>query len=70
MAWTKADVERVLRRSGFSLDHHGAKHDVFTREGHPRIVVVPRHTGDLPIGTVRSIFRQADLDPHRAEELR
>lgn len=68
--WTRDDVVRLLERSGYQLRRHGAKHDVFDRDGAPRPVTVPRHRGDLSAGTVRSICRQIGISLSDAEAMR
>jgi len=50
----------LLEEGGFRLakisgDHHKFRHE----DG--RIVIVPHPKKDLPIGTIRNIFRQAGL---------
>lgn len=70
MAWTAIEVATVLRHLGYELKRHGARHDIYDLAGAPRPVSVPRHRGDLPAGTVRSIWRQANIDPREAERLK
>ncbi|MHB1523027.1 MAG: type II toxin-antitoxin system HicA family toxin [Candidatus Dormibacteria bacterium] len=53
---------RILEANGF-VSRGGTKHDVFMKPGVKRPVVVPRHSGDLPKGTVASIWRQAGIKP-------
>jgi len=52
-----------LRRHGFTEDYHVGGHKTFV---HPdgRRVTVPVHPGDIRPGTLRAIFREADIDPH------
>ncbi len=69
MAWSRDDVDRVLRRLGFERARRGA-HDIYTRPGHPRSVSLPRGRRRLPIGTLRSIWRQAGVTADDAEALR
>ena len=38
----KKDLEKQLKKNGFSLNH-GAKHDRWSKDGHPPIMV-PRHS--------------------------
>ena len=56
------DAERLLREHGFSLTRSSGSHCVF-RHGDGRRVVVPRHTGDIPMGTSRAILRDMGIDP-------
>jgi len=62
-------VVRVLERLGYRLQRHGARQDIYDREDAQRPVSVPRHSGDLPTGTVRSISRQAGISPNEAEQV-
>lgn len=69
-AWTVAEVIAVLETLGYELKRHGSNHDIYDREGAPRPIPIPRHKGDLPSGTLRSIWRQAGITPDQAEGLR
>jgi predicted RNA binding protein YcfA (HicA-like mRNA interferase family) len=69
MAWSSDDVAAVLRALGFELARRSG-HDIYTRPGHPRSVSVPRDRRALPLGTLRSIWRQAGITPEEAERLR
>jgi predicted RNA binding protein YcfA (HicA-like mRNA interferase family) len=42
-------------------------HEIWTNTRNNRSAVIPRHTGDLPAGTVAAILRQLDVSP---EDLR
>ena len=57
---TKRELEKILRKSGF-LKRSGDKHDVWIKYGFPPIPV-PRHKGDIPIGTMRNILQHAGLE--------
>lgn len=54
---TAREVIQRLRQEGWAERAGKGSHRVFNKDG--RIVVVPTHRGDLPIGTLRSIFRAA-----------
>jgi predicted RNA binding protein YcfA (HicA-like mRNA interferase family) len=69
VSWSTRDVDRVLRRSGFTLSRR-ASHDIYTRPGHPLSVAVPRAAREIPPGTVRAILFQAGLTHADAERLR
>jgi predicted RNA binding protein YcfA (HicA-like mRNA interferase family) len=58
----RREVVRLLEEHGF-VCQGGKKHDIFTKPGHPLPVPVPRHSGDLPKGTVASIWRRAGIKP-------
>lgn len=57
------EVIAILRRNGFVEDHHIGSHKAFL---HPdgRRATVPVHAGDIRPGTLRAIFREAEIDPH------
>jgi predicted RNA binding protein YcfA (HicA-like mRNA interferase family) len=56
---TKKELERKLRRAGWSMEH-GSNHDIAVKDG--RKIPVPRHKGDIPIGTVKVILRRAGIE--------
>ncbi len=61
---------RALQQGGFELSHIRGSHHYLRRPGVARLVVVPVHGNrDLPIGTLRSILRQADLTTEGLIEL-
>ncbi len=61
---------RALQRGGFRVTHVRGSHHYLRRGLEPRLVVVPVHGGrDLPLGTLRSILRQADLTAEELTEL-
>jgi len=67
--FSSADVDKVLKARGFTLARRQA-HDTYTRLGHPFVVSVPRDRKSLPIGTLRSILRQAGITMAEATALR
>jgi predicted RNA binding protein YcfA (HicA-like mRNA interferase family) len=69
VTWSSREVVKVLEAHGFVLVRRG-KHDTFKRSGHRYLVSVPRDERNLPIGTVRAIWRQAGIDPKDAEASR
>ena len=59
---TKRELEQKLLKAGWVITH-GKAHDQATNPQKPGIKIsLPRHTGDIPRGTVKSIFRDAGLD--------
>jgi predicted RNA binding protein YcfA (HicA-like mRNA interferase family) len=56
---TKREIEKLLRNAGFEKKSGGC-HDIWVKPGFPPIPV-PRHTGDIPSGTARSILKSAGL---------
>ncbi len=56
------EVITALQRAGFHLSHIRGSHHYLRKAEAPGLVVVPVHGGrDLPLGTLRSILRQAGL---------
>ena len=54
-------VER-LRAAGFAFDRQAkGSHEVWYNPETHRRVTVPHHPGDLPMGTLRAIIREAGL---------
>ena len=56
---TKREIERLLKKHGFTSKTGGA-HDIWTKPGFPP-VPVPRHKGDIPKGTANSILKAAGI---------
>jgi predicted RNA binding protein YcfA (HicA-like mRNA interferase family) len=53
---------RALQQAGFELVHVRGSHHYLRRPDGSRLVVVPVHGNrDLPVGTLRSVLRQAEL---------
>jgi predicted RNA binding protein YcfA (HicA-like mRNA interferase family) len=57
---TKKKLEKLLKKAGFKR-RSGGKHDIWIKKGFPPIPV-PRHKGDIPAGTIRSIIKHAKLE--------
>jgi predicted RNA binding protein YcfA (HicA-like mRNA interferase family) len=62
-ALTPQNVLRILREHGFVPDHQSGSHLVLYHPVTRRRAVVPMHRRDLPKGTLRSILREAGIDP-------
>jgi predicted RNA binding protein YcfA (HicA-like mRNA interferase family) len=65
------EVRRRLEAAGFVQISQRGSHVKFFRsapEG-SRVAIVPRHTADVPIGTLRSILSQAGITPEEFEHL-
>ena len=56
----KREIEKLLRDAGF-IKRTGGKHDIQIKSGYPPIPV-PRHKGDIPIGTAKNILKAAGLE--------
>jgi predicted RNA binding protein YcfA (HicA-like mRNA interferase family) len=57
---TKKEIEKLLKTAGFEKKS-GKRHDIWVKHGFPPIPV-PRHKGDIPSGTARSILKSAGLN--------
>lgn len=58
---TSADVIRALKADGWVLARSKGSHHHFRHPSKPGIVTVPHPKKDIPIGTLRSIERQAQI---------
>lgn len=56
----KREIEKLLHQAGFEK-RTGRKHDIWIKSGYPPIPV-PRHKGEIPIGTAKSILKAAGLE--------
>jgi predicted RNA binding protein YcfA (HicA-like mRNA interferase family) len=52
-------VIRFLEKNGFVLDHTSGSHFVYYHPASRHRAVVPRHSRDLPKGTLMSLLREA-----------
>jgi len=56
-------VIKRLRAFGFVEYRHGkGSHQIWYNQGTKQKAVVPKHAGDIPEGTMRSILKQADIE--------
>jgi len=60
---TRREIEKILHDAGF-IKRTGGKHDIWIKHGYPPIPV-PRHKGDIPIGTAKKILKAAGLEKER-----
>ncbi len=58
-----AEILKRLRSDGWQQVHVVGSHHQFRHPTKPGKVTVPHPKKDLPIATVRSIFRQAGIKP-------
>ncbi len=64
------DLIRALRRAGFVSVRQRGSHVHLKRYSDNRRVTVPMHKGrTVPIGTLKAILRDADIDPDKFREL-
>jgi predicted RNA binding protein YcfA (HicA-like mRNA interferase family) len=61
MTMTSADVIAALKRDGWRLERIRGSHHHFIHSTKPGLVTVVHPVKDLPLGTLKSIERQAGL---------
>jgi len=52
-----------LKRHGFLIDHTTGSHFTLYHPKTKHRVTVAYHSKDIPLGTLASILKQADIDP-------
>lgn len=57
---TKRELERILNNNGWRIVH-GTRHDMAVKEGTSTKIPIPRHKGDIPLGTAKSILKDAGI---------
>jgi predicted RNA binding protein YcfA (HicA-like mRNA interferase family) len=58
---TKLEMVKKLRKAGWVITH-GNKHDLATNPVMPGVkITIPRHGGDIPVGTAEAILKEAGL---------
>jgi predicted RNA binding protein YcfA (HicA-like mRNA interferase family) len=59
---TPRKLIKLLEENGFKKDHVTGSHYTFYKVETKKIVVVPYHNKDLPIGTIKSILDASGID--------
>lgn len=59
MRMSSAEVIKRLRREGWTLRNITGSHHHYTHPTKPGVVTVAHPRKDVPVGTLRSIYRQA-----------
>lgn len=55
------EIKRLLVARGWSIEQ-GSRHELAVHPDKPEVIVpIPRHKGDLPIGTLQSILKATGL---------
>jgi len=58
-------ITKKLKRFGFEFDRYAKdSHEIWHNKETNRYTTVPRHTGDMPEGTLHAILKQAGIEPH------
>ena len=65
---THRELARKLRRAGY-VEIRTTRHPVFYLASRSITIPVPRHPGDVPIGTLRAIVREMGLSPEEFNRL-
>lgn len=58
---TFKEVEKILKNDGWYLESTRGSHFKYKHPTKVGSVTVPNHKGDIPKGTLNSIFKQAGL---------
>ncbi len=59
MLTNSRDIYRRLEAEGWMLNRIKGSHHIFTKPGFKRVIPVPHPKKDIPVGTVRSIYKAA-----------
>ncbi|MFA5128182.1 MAG: type II toxin-antitoxin system HicA family toxin [Patescibacteria group bacterium] len=59
---TAKQIIKMLKENGFVLDHASGSHYIFYHPVSHKRVTVPYHSRTLPMGTLKSILRAAELN--------
>jgi predicted RNA binding protein YcfA (HicA-like mRNA interferase family) len=59
---TSKQVIKRVKENGFVLDHITGSHYIFYHPSSRKRAVVPYHTKDLPLGTLKTILREAGIE--------
>ncbi len=60
------EVVKILQKNGFEVDRQSGTHVILKKDA--KMVVVPVHHETMPIGTLKSIEKQADLKFRNLED--
>ncbi len=60
--FTPQKIVKILEKNGFKLIRQKGSHQIFENIKTNLKVTVPFHNKDLPIGTVKSIFKMANIE--------
>lgn len=59
---TSKQTIKLLKENGFVLDHVTGGHYIFYHPCNRKRVTVPFHAKDLPLGTLKSILKEAGVE--------
>ena len=55
------EIEKILKDNGWQFESVRGSHFKYKHKSKQGVVIVPNHKGDIPKGTLNSIFKQAGL---------
>lgn len=58
---TPKELIKLLKDAGFTLDHHGKRHDIYRNPSTRVKIAVERHGKDIATGTLNKILKDAGL---------
>lgn len=61
-AYSSQEIINLLKGAGFVLDRVKGSHHIFFHPQNKKRAVVPHPKKDLPIGTARTILKQAGIE--------
>ena len=57
-------IVKRLKVFGFVFDRQASgSHEIWYNKQTNRYTTIPNHPGDMPVGTLRAILKQAGVDP-------
>ncbi len=60
--YSSSDIIKLLEQAGFVLDRVKGSHHIYFNPENKKRAVVPHPKKDLPLGTARSILKQAGIE--------
>lgn len=61
-AYSSQEIIDLLKNAGFVLDRVKGSHHIFLHPQNKKRAVVPHPKKDLPVGTARTILKQAGIE--------
>jgi predicted RNA binding protein YcfA (HicA-like mRNA interferase family) len=61
-AYSSKEIIDILKEAGFILDRVKGSHHIFIHPQNNKRAVVPHPKKDLPVGTARTILKQAGIE--------
>jgi predicted RNA binding protein YcfA (HicA-like mRNA interferase family) len=62
---TKKELLKILRKAGWKLEREG-NHEIWSKDG--KTVPIPRHSGDIPIGTVNNVLKRTGIKKQKGKK--